>query len=399
MLNVWTGSRPWPFGLDVAADGIRMLQFAPAGNKIAVCAGAQWKSHPHLESDEKNIDAAMVAVHEMLDEGGFLGRQTVTSIPASDIRLETMRVPEAPQEELRISLLQHAHELFDIDPSRYHLSVVRSGFVLNAQPPCHEWILMAMPHEICRRRIEWIEAMDLSVFALQPEPLSLFESIRRQRRRSSDRRSAHAAVHLSQASTLVVIAHAGQILLVKNIGFGGDRLTAAAADNLGLEFEEADLLRRQIRNDFAHRAHQAHMTSLNASEFGPSNTILWTVHDAMREEVEALISEIGLCLRYCSNTFGTPLIEHITLAGDGAWDPSIIHLLKEHLGVRCEDASPLRAMDVTECPLFGDRRNSMADWTLCAGLAGHMDSPLASTVSYTGQPTDSILLNMEGSLA
>lgn len=399
MWHFLTSRRPWPFGLDIAADGIRMLQFHPVGARIAVCAGAQWKSPTGSESDERSLAAAVHAVREIHHEGGFQGFQAVSTIPTSEMRIETLRLPNDPSENLQAEILRRAHDLFDMDLSRFKLSALRSGAVLASQESCREWILLATPHEVCQRRTEFLEAMGLEVYTLQPEPLSLFDSIRRQHRRCSDHRSAHAMVHLSQASTLVVVAHAEQILLVKNIGFGGDRLTATAADNLGLEFDEANLLRRQIRNDFALHAHQARMTSLTAGEPDSSNAVLWTVHDAIRDEVEALVMEIGLCMRYCSNTFGTPRIENVTLAGDGAWDPSIIHLLKDHLGVRCEGASPLRAMDVSECPLFGDRRRSMADWTLCAGLAGHLAAPVTDGIFYLGQPMESILLNSEGTPA
>lgn len=373
MFNSGTGNKPWPIGMDIAADGIRMLQFHRAEGRLAVRAGAQWKSTHSREEDYSPVTAAK-AVREIMTEGGFYGKDVISSLDTSDIRIETLRLPEIPPDELPHALLDRTEDLFDIGPSEFFLTTFRAGLVVTAGNS-YEWILLAVPHDVYWRRCEWLESLNLTVQALRSEPLALFDAVHHQRRRNADLQLPYAIVRMGQTSTVVLVVHGRQILLIKDIDFGGDRLTAATANNLGLEFEEADLLRKQIRHDYALHAHQARMTRLTPNDLGSANSILWTVHDALREEANALVLEIGLCLRYCSNMFGTPKIEQVTLAGDGAWDPSIIHLLRENLGVRCEGAAPFRAVEVSECPLFSDRRGSMADWTLCAGLAGQ---PVAS---------------------
>lgn len=391
MWSSGTGSKPWPIGMDVSSDGIRMLQFHRVEGRLAVRSGAQWKS-THSHEEGYSPDSAGRAVSEIMSEGGFAGKDVVSAVDTSDIRIETLRLPEIPPDEISNALLDRTDDLFGIDPSNYFLTALRAGLVVTAGNS-YEWILLAIPHEIYWRRCEWLERMGLTVRALRPEPLALFDAVHHQRRRNVDQQSAYAIVRMGQTSTLVVVIHARRILLVKNINFGGDRLTAAAANYLGLEFEEADLLRKQLRSDYAVHAHQARMTKLTTNDVGSTNSIIWTVHDALREEANALVLEIGLCLRYCSNMFGTPKIEQMTLAGDGAWDPSVIHLLRENLGARCEGAAPFRSVEVSGCPLFSDRRGSMADWTVCAGLAGQPITPDACGIKQ--QPIQMILSHHE----
>jgi Tfp pilus assembly PilM family ATPase len=366
-----------------------MLQFHRNEGRLTVRAGAQWKS-THTHEEGYSPTSAVRAVREIMSEGGFVGRDVVSGVDTSEMRIETLRLPEIPPDELCHALLDRTDDLFDIDPSNYFLTALRAGLVVTAGNS-YEWIILAVPHDIYWRRCEWLETMGLTVRALRSEPLALHDAVHHQRRRNVDQHSPHAIVRMGQTSTLVLIVHANRILLIKNIDFGGDRLTAAAANYLGLEFEEADLLRKQIRNDYALHAHQARMTKLTTNDIDATNSIIWTVHDALREEANALVLEIGLCLRYCSNMFGTPKIEQMTLAGDGAWDPSIIHLLRENLGARCEGAVPFRAIDVSGCPLFSDRRGSMADWTVCAGLAGKPVSHDACGIKQ--QPIQMILSN------
>ncbi len=393
MFSSGTGNRPWPIGMDVTSDGIRMLQFHRVEGRLAVRAGAQWRS-VHSQEEGFSLASAERAVHEIMADGGFSGKDVVSAIDTSDIRIETLRLPEIPPDELTHALLDRTDDLFGIDPSNYYLTALRAGLVVTAGNS-FEWIILAVPHEVYERRSEWLENMGLSVHSLRPEPLALFDAVHHQRRRNIDQQSAYAVIRLGQTSTLVTVVHARRILLIKKIDFGGDRLTAAAANYLGLEFEEADLLRKQIRNDYAMHAHQARMTKLASNDIGASNSILWTVHDALREEANALVLEIGLCLRYCSNMFGTPKIEQMTLAGDCAWDPSVIHLLRENLGGKCEGAVPFRSAEVSGCPLFSERRGSMADWTVCAGLAGKHTPP--DTCGVKQQPIQMILSHHEES--
>jgi hypothetical protein len=101
----------------------------------------------------------------------------------------------------------------------------------------------------------------------------------------------------------------------------------------------------------------------------PTSSLLWSVHDSVRSQIDALVLDIGLCLRYCSTNFGCPQIEKVTLTGSGAWDPSLIYMLGESLGLRSEVARPMQSVDVSQCQIFDDRRSVLSDWTSCVGLS------------------------------
>ena len=44
-------------------------------------------------------------------------------------------------------------------------------------------------------------------------------------------------------------------------------------------------------------------------------------------------------------------------------------MLGESLGLRSEVARPMQSIDVSECPIFDDRRGVLSDWTNCVGLS------------------------------
>ncbi|HUU60291.1 MAG TPA: hypothetical protein VMZ50_12160, partial [Phycisphaerae bacterium] len=95
----------------------------------------------------------------------------------------------------------------------------------------------------------------------------------------------------------------------------------------------------------------------------------WTVHDALRGEVEALAKEIALCLRYCSVTFRGLRPDRVTLTGGEAYDPAVRNLLQENLGIECVLGQPLKGIDVSDVDFENDRRATLAEWAVCAGLA------------------------------
>jgi Tfp pilus assembly PilM family ATPase len=205
--------------------------------------------------------------------------------------------------------------------------------------------------------------------AVDAEPLAMFRAFHRLHRRDTDKYAPSAVIRVGSTSTLVLVEHQGRILFVKNIERGADRMTAAAAHQLGLSFDETAQLRLQIMSQ--HTAWLSERRNMHSAGGTPPqwDSMIWTLHDAMRDETNALVLEIDLCLKYCSSTFGCPKVGNAYLCGDWAWDPSVIHLLCENSGVRCDGVRPFRTVDTSNCPVLGDRRSALSDWTLCVGLA------------------------------
>jgi len=384
--------------VDIASDGVRMLQFHRAEDRLDVCAGAQWKAAQGARLEENHLASGIVhAVRDILSQGGFLGRQAVSSIGAGDLHIETLRLPKNLTQDAQRILADRAQRLFPFDVDASRLMVRKAGMVIGHPEPTEEYILLAAPEQTCARREETLRAMGLTPVAIDMEPLALVRALHQFRRREDDRLRLEAMVHQTPDSTLLVVAHAEHILLIKNLDRGGNRITAAAAQQLGLSFAEADLLRRQLRHDYASRTHNTQGLRGAAGQGTADDSILWTVHDAVRDELDALVLDIGLCLRYCSTTFGCPAIHRVVLAGEAAGDPSLIHLLHERLNVECFGAVPLRGVDMSNCPLFSDRRRPMADWTICAGLACWSQEHETNTPASDEAPADVEACREEGS--
>lgn len=367
MWSVLKRKKSWPIGFDIAHDGIRMLQLHSSNGQLSVGAGAQWLTG-------QTGEGAVNAVREVLHEGNFKGRGVVTSIGNDEIHLRSTRVPIMSQEELRSTIISKAKDLFDFDVTLSQLQILGSAPTITGKEASQEVIVAAVPNFAIRRRRELLEKIGLTGIAIELEPMTLFRGFRRLLKRVSDRSAFSVLIHISPTSTLVLVAQGVDILFIKNIERGGQQLSQAAAEQLGLSLEDAQQLREQLKIDLLERTRslgQIHPVLENREK---QNSFFWAVHDAVRTEADALIMEIGLCLRYCSTTFGCQAIKKVTLTGHEAWDPSLIHLLDERLGLRSEVIQLFRGIDVSKSRIFRDRRGMLADWTSCMGLATWTES-------------------------
>ncbi|MCK4276908.1 MAG: hypothetical protein KAX78_10370, partial [Phycisphaerae bacterium] len=150
---------------------------------------------------------------------------------------------------------------------------------------------------------------------------------------------------------------------VKSIDIGGRTLTEAVARQLNLTNSEAHELRMRAPKP------QERTGDEPGDEQSELSSVDWTIHDAVRGEVENLAREISLCLRYCSVTFRGLHPQRVTLTGGEVYDTLLVRLLGEQVALKCVLGHPLKGIDTSLVDLNWDRRGMLAEWAMCTGLA------------------------------
>ncbi len=135
---------------------------------------------------------------------------------------------------------------------------------------------------------------------------------------------------------------------------------------MNLSYQDAYELRAMIMKS---ASHPSAARSGGAEGAGVSESVGWTVHDAVRGEVEALCREVSLCLRYCAVTFRGLRPKRITITGGQAYDPAIVQLLSEQLNIECVIGQPLRGINLSKTQFGRSQRGTLSEWAACAGLA------------------------------
>ncbi|HUT02051.1 MAG TPA: pilus assembly protein PilM [Phycisphaerae bacterium] len=362
------GRNRWPIGLDIGTDSIKMLQMCRVGGVITVRACRRWRFPVPADPDPRaRRELAVGAVPDMLRRGGFRGNHVISSLSCGQLKIKNVRLPKLSGRELERAVHGEAHDRFGGDFAPDQLHYLRAGEIRQGMESHQEYILMGAPGEVVEDHYAMLREMGLYPEHIDVEPLAMFRPFERHLRRRADEEEVTVVVDLGHSSTKVVVARGREVVLVKKIDIGGRDFAQAVADQLHLSYEEAEDLRFQIMRERASHAREG-QAGPDGEEEDP-NSVRWTVLDAVRGQVEELAREVALCLRYCSVTFRGLRAKRVTMTGGQAYDPAMVRLLGEQLGVECVIGQPLRGVDTSGVDLGGDRRGMLAEWAVCAGLA------------------------------
>ncbi|MGB2823076.1 MAG: pilus assembly protein PilM [Phycisphaerae bacterium] len=367
MFDHLLGSKRWPIALDIGTDSIRMLQMHRVGRAIAVRACWRWRfPASSAEDGEARRRLAVSAVRDALRGGGFRGNDAISCLSCDQLKIKNIRLPRLGGADLLEAVHDEARERFGRSFTTDQLQYLRAGEIRQGLESQDEFILLAAPGEVVDAHYSMVREMGLHIEHIDAEPLAMFRPFERHLRRRADEGFVSVIVDLGHSSTKVVVAGGRDLVLVKRIDIGGRDFIQAIAKQLNISHEEAGELRLQVTRERACDA---------GSQEGPAGGnvdpggVNWAIVDAVRGQVEELSREIALCLRYCSVTFRGLRPERVTVTGGQAYDPGVIRLLNEHLGVECAVGQPLRGIDTSGVDLGGDRRGMLAEWSICAGLA------------------------------
>jgi type IV pilus assembly protein PilM len=366
MLGILSPGRHLPIGLDIGADSIKMLQLIHSSGRLSVRTGARWRFPDSGAQDPaRRKELAVGAIREMLHTRPFRGRKVVSCLSCADLHIKNVRLPRMSPEELSRAVEWEARERFSFEVGSDELNHLSAGEVRQGAESRDEVIMLATPRQAVQDHMDLLDQTGLVPVAIDAEPLALFRAFERFLRRRADDESVSVIVELGHSLTRVVVACGRRIVFIKSLETGGRRLIDAVAGQLNLTYAEAFDLR--LRNMQGRRSPSSNAEGEDASS--DLTSVEWTIHDAVRGEVEALAREIALCLRYCSVTFRGLRPKCVTLTGGEAYDRALVELLKANLGLPCEVGQPLKGMDTSGVDLGADRRGTTAEWAVCAGLA------------------------------
>ncbi len=380
MFHLPLRNKCWPIGLDIGADSVKMLQLQRAGGELAVCACGRRKFPAEVRTDPaRRYELTVSSVRSMLRQQGFRGRKVITALSSSQLGIKTVRMPHLPPGELAEAIRWEAGERFGFEIAPDRVKYLRAGEVRQGGETQDEIIMLAVSEKTVEAHLSMLEEMGLYVEHIDAEPVALFRVFDRLLRRSADRDTVSVVLDIGASAARLVVARGRRIVFIKSIDIGGARLTGAVARQLNLSLEEAAELRAMIAKEHAEDDESAPEDRKGTRV---SQSVCWTIHDAIRAEVEELAREIALCLRYCSVTFRGLRAREVVVTGGQAYDRSIVKLLGEQLGIECVVAHPLRGVDVSRVPFGGNRRGMLSEWALCAGLAMRDIDP-AETIPET----------------
>src|SRR5262249_496012 len=127
---------------------------------------------------------------------------------------------------------------------RHHVA----GEIYQEQEAKSEVILVAAPRDVVNQFLNAAARARLDVRGMLTEPKAIVDCFTQIYRRKTDAEATVLFVDIGSAGARAFIARAGHTLFARQIAIGGEHLTQAVAAAMGLNLEEARLMRLRLSN-------------------------------------------------------------------------------------------------------------------------------------------------------
>jgi type IV pilus assembly protein PilM len=409
---------PTPIGVDLGTDTIRLAQCVHDGKEWRLAAAACTDVPAGVRENADTLTAFTVdAIREMIAAGGFRGRSAVLSVPSSQLQIQHVRMPKLDEQETRKALPWELKGKLSVDPQQAVLRHVIAGETQASGEAKNEVVVMATPKHAVTQLLAVAGKAKLEVVGLNTEPKAVVDCFAHVYRRKADGDVTNCFVDIGTRTTRVTIARGSQILFARAIQIGGDTLSAAVAEAMGIDFEQAKLLRLKLaqqplqrppvqtlapasepqvpvaeENSFAllglarvdDRRHSAEKIEIITPTLPPGQAEQdRQVEVAGLPTIARLCDELNLCRRYHEATFSQLTIDRVVFIGGEARQRGMCQRIAETLGVAAQLGDPLVRMGRTTSVGIEsgvDFKQPQPAWAVAVGLTM---GPLAEAVAQS----------------
>lgn len=336
-------------GIDISSSAVKVLELSRVAGQYRVESfGVAPIPRGAIKDHEiKDVTAIVEAVRQAVSHSKTALKQAAVSVSSSSVITQQLQLEsELNEKELEAQL---AFEASGYIP--YPMSEVYSDFqVLGPSPtvPSHVDVLLVAS------RMEQVDVRsDILVEAgLQPRvmdvecyALSRASSLLANQLPSEGMDQTIAVIDLGVHSTGITILRNWKAIYTREETFGGSQLTEAIQQRYHLSFEEAARSKKQggLPNEY--------------------------VVDVLSPFREALIPLIRRSLQFFYSTSIHSSIDHIVLAGGGAFIPGLRDLIKQNIGVVSTIANPFTQMSVAPRVDVPSLTADAPALMVCCGLA------------------------------
>ncbi len=365
-----------PIALDIGHSYVKMVQLQLNSGRTSVVAACKAPINTAPDDNpDKRTDAVVEAIRQMLARNPFHGRNVVSHLPNSALRMTSLRLQESDHNRIMKALAGEVSDRFGLNPDVDIINYLVAGAVRQNDDVKNELIVIAASDEAVRAHIDVLERAQLRPVSIDTIPTALYRSFTRSLRRQEDKERTAVFIDIGARYTSIVFGRTGEINFVKQVRLGVDDFDSAIAERLDVRPAEAQALRAKFRKERA--AEYATVSAADTERLLEESTKLdpqtrQAIVDALTAVSEKVTEEISLCLRYYTVSFRGKRVERAWVSGGGAYESILLNVLKRKLAVEVDVAYPLRGCDTSgkniEANLGGDRRGALSEWAVAIGL-------------------------------
>ncbi|HWB20448.1 MAG TPA: pilus assembly protein PilM, partial [Phycisphaerales bacterium] len=297
-------------GVDFGATAIRLLQLRNNNGTLQLIGAARIDNPASLKTPAsltQEIKAAFLS-------GDFSGSRCIVSLPRTELRVQSIRLPKMPDDELRQSISWEASQRFDLPREAMQCDFIRTGASLQGGEQREELLILAVSHKAINACVEPLIEAGLRPVAIDAGFTAIARGFSRQYRRESDRAVVRTILDIGVTSSNILILRGDQIAFCKTVNIGGQHLDQAVAEHLRIDLNAATELRSARIVEKVGSPDTCPLTDLSTDR---------AVYEAVRPLMGDLVREIVLSHRYYGVTFRGHPPQHVVLTGGNGLEPHL----------------------------------------------------------------------------
>ncbi|HZW08271.1 MAG TPA: pilus assembly protein PilM [Phycisphaerales bacterium] len=356
-----------PVAVDFGASSLKVLQITEEETPELIAAGCVPTPENLLANVKRRLDFQFEALPGLIGSLPLKGRRAICAIPSALTFCKHAQLPR--QEGMPIDVLADAMltEQLGRDASTLVRRVIEVPDTDRSAAGKGEYICLATGREIVDALMKSLKAAKLEVVGMHSEFEAALRAFAHLNRREDDKQKATLYLDIGCGHTSVTIAHGPTLVFARTIATGGHALDECLAKELACTVEEARASRLAMAELVGVAPARAPAVAAAASGHGPGGGTM-VAEDrraerpapglspdlsaiprqpaaprgaSLREPLEILTDEIGMCVRYHDSIFRGTRVAGIVFVGGEARHRGLCQHVARTLRMPAQVADPL----------------------------------------------------------
>lgn len=302
------------FGLDIGETAIRIVQLKGGGGKPSLVSYGDMAIESGMAHSDSDAHVAQLGatIRQLLKDLRLSTNNVVAGLPASKVFASVITTPKLSDTELAKAIPLQADQYIPmpVDQVKLDWSVLGPG----ANDQELEILLVAAPNTVTNKYLGIMEAAGLEVVALEINSTALYRAL------VPPTSPPVLVLDMGAVASDLAIIYEHSPRLIRSIGIGGQTLTRAASQTLGLDEAQAE--------QFVHK-------------FGLTQTKLeGQVLKAIKPSLDILIEEVQKSIKFFTARYPAAKLEKLVLTGGTAGLLELPSYIATSIGLPVEIGNP-----------------------------------------------------------
>lgn len=316
-------------GLSIGTSAIKAVELSKKGKnwKLTNFGMIQLPEDAVVDREIVNAVAVVESLKTLMSQARIKGKAVCLSLSGSSLIIKRMQVESASEKELQDAVFWEAEQYIPFDISDCVLDFHKIGKSAEGK---YDVLLVAVKKSLLESYMSCVQqaglnprVVDIDYFAMH----NLYEA-----NYPLTSNASICLVDVGAVSTKVAISAHGVTIFTKEVGMGGKTLTTEIQKQMGLSYEDAEMLKQG----------------------GGTEGVPQQVSELMSIMAENLADEIKRTLDFYAASSNEVPVSQIFLSGGGSKIPGLSQVVEERAGVPAQLINPFQTVGFDEKKLTPD---------------------------------------------